>query len=908
MKKNLFKTSLILAAILITNASKAQGGSFEFLQNKGQVADQNGALHPEVLYLSSSQGANVFITKSGINYVYANHTGKFTRDLGPNPALVDTTVKDSLTKISLQFVNANPLVQVIAEQQTSGTVNYLLYNNNVTGVLGFQKITYVNLWNNIDLVITNANGLNYLFNVKSGGNYRDIKFAFAGAARAVLNSQGITVNTFFNQTINFPVPVVSSPVGGLSLLHAAYVSNSNNYSISLDGGIFGQSTFDTPILSFGIGNTGPVICTSCPATINTPTEWVTYFGGNDHDFIENNYVDGNGNLYFTGNTLSIHKGATGGYTFPIYNPYMDGNGIPATKRAATYSPLTAFVTKFNKAHQRVFSTYLSSSGNDFGSDVVAADDGTVYIAGASGSSDFGGPNAPIPTAYEYGPQCGVLVKLRSNGRNIDNITYFPSNYDYTTLTSVALDKLGNVYVGGAARSFSASAHGILRDPGNGAYEQTTVDGSNSGFGANKYDGFIVRLNTSDLDRTWGTYFGGLGKDWIYGIAVDQQNNVIVSGVTESTALNSNEFTIGQQIPVKQFNSSYAHTNFGGKDAFVAKFDVNANLVWSTLFGGSKDDFSDIPYVVPTATITNNYTNVMAVDADGNIYITGGTNSPDFSTKNSNGFFQPNLKGINDAFITKFDKDGQMNWSTYIGGTGFDEGSCVQTVSNGDVYVCGRTTSTNFPVTGSVFTTVLNNNADPYGQFNSAGGSEGYLMHFTNAAVLANSGYFGGQSDEFNSAIFYDEINHSLYIQGGTESNSTTFPYRFYAGSDFNQDFKVQGDFDGYIGSFFNVATTIDTRPRRVAQTADKENGQGSFTLYPNPSDGSVLLSLNNLGGQHCAIEIYNTLGTKVFEKNADNVESSTNMQLDLSKLAKGFYLLRLNVGEDHYTKHIILKK
>src|SRR5207244_10403011 len=96
---------------------------------------------------------------------------------------------------------------------------------------------------------------------------------------------------------------------------------------------------------------------------------------------------------------------------------------------------------------------------------------------------------------------------------------------------------------------------------------------------------------------------------------------------------------------------------------------------------------------------------IAVDAAGNAYVTGDTNSADFPT--TAGAFQTTSSGGTDAFVTKLNPAGSaLVYSTFLGGSSFDQGSGIAVDASGDAYVTGRTFSTDFPTTEDGFQTTF----------------------------------------------------------------------------------------------------------------------------------------------------------------------------------------------------------
>src|SRR5450432_708377 len=86
---------------------------------------------------------------------------------------------------------------------------------------------------------------------------------------------------------------------------------------------------------------------------------------------------------------------------------------------------------------------------------------------------------------------------------------------------------------------------------------------------------------------------------------------------------------------------------------------------------------------------------LGTDAQGNIYLAGTTQSPNFQVKAA---VQNHFAGGSDVFVTKLDPSGNIVYSTYFGGSGADIATAMAVAPQGGVYVTGTTTSTDFPTT------------------------------------------------------------------------------------------------------------------------------------------------------------------------------------------------------------------
>src|SRR5579883_1160242 len=321
----------------------------------------------------------------------------------------------------------------------------------------------------------------------------------------------------------------------------------------------------------------------------------------------------------------------------------------------------------------------------------------------------------------------------------------------------------------------------------GAFQTTYGGGGTKATG----DAFIVKFDGNG-SRQWATYYGGSDYDEGYGIAVDKDDNIFITGETQSTNfpttvnafqttlqgnqngflvkfdetglrqwatyyggseeyglavttdLNGNVMMTGAAVtgfPVT--NGAFQATCGGNEDAFVVKFDGNGNRQWATYYGGTKAD----------------YGGGIATDISGNIFITGSTYSTNFPV--TAGAFQTNLAATNpgqgNAFIVKFSGAGQQLWATYYGGSSYEDGNAIATDSSGNVFITGMTGSSDFPVTAGADQTT-------YG-----GGDDAFIVKFDGYGNRQWATYYGGPGTDYGTGIAIDADGNVL-ITGGTRGS------------------------------------------------------------------------------------------------------------------------------------------
>lgn len=244
--------------------------------------------------------------------------------------------------------------------------------------------------------------------------------------------------------------------------------------------------------------------------------------------------------------------------------------------------------------------------------------------------------------------------------------------------------------------------------------------------------------------SYSTYFGGNNGDAAYAVKVDGTGAVYIAGATLSAQFSP--------MPTGGFQPSFKGGGLTG-DAFVAKFDnTGRNLVYFTYLGGSHDDGA--------------YD--MALNAAGNVYLTGFTDSTDFPLKNPLFSFLHGTPDVqlniypNDAFVAELNAAGNgLVFSTYLGGNEEDAGVGIAVDANGYIYVTGYTDSANFP-----YKTGYQN---WYG-----GNDDAFVTKFTpGGTALVYSTYLGGFSSDRGEGIAADSTG-AAYVTGHTYS--TNFPY------------------------------------------------------------------------------------------------------------------------------------
>ncbi|MFX0092007.1 MAG: SBBP repeat-containing protein [Candidatus Hodarchaeota archaeon] len=223
---------------------------------------------------------------------------------------------------------------------------------------------------------------------------------------------------------------------------------------------------------------------------------------------------------------------------------------------------------------------------------------------------------------------------------------------------------------------------------------------------------------------WSYLLGGTEEDKSSDISTDSQDNVIITGVTSSS-----------DFP--RLNSQSSFTNLTSKNAFLTKFLPDGSIVWSKLLGGNDIDKA----------------NGLSVDSQDNIIFTGITLSNDFPVLNAYDS-SPNL--YMDAFLSKVAPNGDLLWSTYLGGSYADHGNSIAIDTQDNIAVVGTTYSSDFAEDTALGGTFI------------VGGSAYIVKFFPNGSQIILKQRFSGRNGAFGSIVTFDSMDNML-ISGTTPS-------------------------------------------------------------------------------------------------------------------------------------------
>lgn len=450
-------------------------------------------------------------------------------------------------------------------------------------------------------------------------------------------------------------------------------------------------------------------------------EYSTYVGGSGFEEIREPVVLPGGRLLFGARTMSTNAPVTGG----AYQPGPGGGAGDSYLAilSADGSDLEA-ATYFGGSGMERPPYGIAVAGNG---DIVFTSGTTSKNIPTSGSSYRRDLHSPVPD-----PGGGYVCRISSDLRVLRWCTYTGGGWPRGGLT---LDAQENVLVVG-----KVTGDNFTTTPGALQTQKLGTD-----------DGFILKLAPDGSDAVFATRLGGTGSnpdEAVLGVKVDPAGNISVAGITQST-----------DFPTTPGAAQTVSGGAGSRDGFVARLDPSgSHMLYSSFIGGSAGDLME---------------HSLALLPDGSVVVAGVTLSPDFPAAGS-------LQGQSDGFLSKVNPSGSaFTFSTLIGGSGTELILSPVVDSEGNIYVAGRTTTRNLPLTAGAL-------QGSYG----GGASDALLLVFSPGGGLIYATYIGGSQDELIRGIAIGPADE-VYLVGGTSSDD--FPVT--AGA-----FQTSraGDDDGFV--------------------------------------------------------------------------------------------------------------
>ena len=761
MRKNLFLSSYFLLFLCVFSFAQkvpsiANLSKIKNIENKTFYIENKGQWDTKVSFLTRSDGIDGWVLNDGgmlldfykIEKSKTKTDSKFNKE--PEEQFNGAIKKGH--RISIKWANKNTSLDFEKNDKQDCYYNYLIGNvtsKHASNVSLFGQITGKNLYNGIDLSYYHQEGsMRYDLIVHPNADPTQIKLKIDGADQIKIDANGnVIISTSIGEmsmqnlyvyeletkkqiqcrwiiqnselTLSLGSYDKSNTLIIDPLIYSTYIGGSTiqtGYGIGVDTlgnayitGMTESADFTSTLGAYQTSLSG--ISDVFVSKLNpTGTAFVfsTFIGGSSADAGLSISVDALGDSYITGETGSFDYDIT-----------------PGAFQTTSGGGTNTFITKLNpNGTALVYSTYLGGSTEDIGLGIAVDNIGNAYITGKTHSTDY-----PVTAGafqpFFVGSYDVIVTKLNPLGSSLIYSTYMGGSCGDDIGYSIAVNNFGEAYITGSTVCY-------------GNFITSGVHSS----GAGGSDVFVTKLNSSGSSRIYSTCLGGSGSfvnSFGYGIAIDTLGNAYVTGSTEA---NNFDITSGAYQTIKGDTLL--------NEAFVFKLNPTASsLVYSTFLGGNDNDIG----------------NGIAIDKYGSVYVTGFTQSTNFPTTSS--AFQIVNDGSFDVFVSKLNISGSfLEYSTYIGGSAYDNARAIAIEKSGNAYITGSTNSSNYDITPGVIQTVY-----------SGGGSDCFVSKIDicstiNFSVTSNNVTCNGNNDGSASVAVINPLTYTYNWSPSGGSNST----------------------------------------------------------------------------------------------------------------------------------------
>lgn len=839
-------------------AQKLPVNNTGFIENKGQVVNQDGSANSDVLFILPGNGFNVQLRKTGYSYDFFSFTDvpplvARKTSAGANELL---RVKIKTARIDVDLKDASP-VQVETGMCSTDVLNYYTNGNSITDVHSFQKVIYKNIYPSIDIEFCTAanTGTRFKYNIilHPGADLKNVRLLVKGNEKMNPEADGSLLFATSFGTISESIP------------HSYYTGDDRtNVPVSF--------LVKKDLISFSAAYDHSRTFVIDPSSNRI---WGTFYGDAGTDYCTSTGSDANNNIYISGYTLSTNNIATNG-----------------TYQSTLYSNFDVYLVKFNSAGVRTWGTYFGGNSVDAAYGMFVEANGNVYICGDTFSTVNVASTGAHQTTYGGGIDDALLVKFDPNGQRKWSTYYGGTLHDIAA--AVTMDNSGNVIITGHTESNTGIAtnssyqnfnagqfdvfvvkfdslgvrqwgtyygdsqteegFGVSCDAGNDIFVcgfslstlGISTNGSHQQMSGGMKDGFVAKFNPSGTTLLWGSYYGGTANDECTAIKIDNSGNIFLGGNTASANAIA---TTGSFQPVPS----------SADDAFLVRFNNAGVRQWATYVGGNDVD----------------YLEDLRFDAAMKLLLAGSTIST--TAISTPGAWQPFNTSPNnyDAYIMRFKNTGVKEMGTYYGGSFGDFGRGITTDNSGKIYLAGETDSADSIATPGSHMPM------------ESGGTDGFLAKFCLAEVpvIAPSGIVS--LCEGDSLTLFSPGTWQTY----SWSNGSTVDSAYIPSSTLS-------------GTYYYTVTTSD--PTGCSTTSDTttvvidvcigiapHDQDLSFSVYPVPANSFLHIHLPPLTNSSAVIRIYDMNGKIVLEKN----DVLTELNLPVKELPPGMYILKTEVND-----------
>lgn len=712
---------LFFYLFLLLQIAKASGAEFCSSCRHHYFTENKGQWHHAVQYKLEMPNAHVFFCQNNFTYLLASEEDmkRLRHDLHRyveyKPEL-DPTLH--LHSFRASFENANVHCKISGKEKLKEYFNYYLGKDSkhwATGVNAFHQINYENIYNGIDLLVYSAEGkMKYDFIVKKNADPRNISVRYEGANEISAQNEELLIKTSVGDVVEMKP-------------YAYQIINREKKEVKCLYELRGERvTFHFPN---GYDRNFDLV-------IDPTLIFSTYSGSSADNFGYSATYDSRGEVYAAGSVFNF-----AGDFFPttvgaFQTTWAGGLGYNnPSNESGTGTDIG--ITKYDSSGtQRIYSTYLGGNRDDLPHSLVVNTNDELFVFGTTASNNFPVTASAYDTSFNGGINPGVftglavhyatgsdiiITRFNSSGTALlastylggsgnDGLTYpeyvgLHFNYADEVRGEIDIDKNNNVYIATCTRSTN-----FPTTPG--AY-QTTSSGL--------MEGVVIKLDNNLSNLIWSTYIGGSDDDAIYSVTFDGNDDLYVSGGTQSL-----------NFPVTA--GVIQSANLGGRaDGFIAHLSKNGNQLFESTYYGSAA--YDQIYFVETSKV-------------GNVYVLGQTAATG-NTFIKNAIYNRPSSG---QFISKI----TPSLDSIIWSTAFGRGDSTPDISPTAflVDVCNKMYVSgwgSYPLVGAANEprlTTANLDITPDAYQNTTDGKDFYVMVLEDdASALSYATYFGSPNAE-----------------------------------------------------------------------------------------------------------------------------------------------------------------
>ncbi len=645
------------AQVISISKAKSDFQTQGFIENKGQINSLDSNLKSNQIYFQCNIGNRiVFVTANGLIYQKMSYPTQKNSSAGYSHFqqkdaqmngrhLNDDSVLISVNRLDMNLIGAHISNNIEPINRSNDYTHY--YNCGITEkVYAYKVLKVLNIYPGIDWMLEiNAVGIKHSFIVHPNANPNIIKWEYDNQTFQKVDQNGNLIFGNKKDTIKELAPISFQETN--TKVKTKFESKNGIWKYSLDKYSAEKELVIDPELDL---------------------HWSTYYGGKSVDYCRAIDCDDDGNVYSIGSTNTI--------------------STLVTKYASIYTGnKEIFIVKFDTAGNRIWGVFYGGTGYDIGNSLaINSKLNTILITGYTNSSNgiYNGIFSDSFAKYYSSNGNKVIIAKFDLSGNFKWGRYINSSVssNLNIGEDIVCMSSGVFYVGGTTTNSGLGTSGVFKD---------TIEPLTLG----TYDSYLAKFATNG-DLLWYTYYGGKKDEELSSIDVDVNGNLYALGYTNSS---NNKKCIA--------TDSAFRTTLWEDDLFLVKFNSNGQRIWGTYFGSTGQEYAPANGHGKKLKIYKNNL-VITASSDYNCYSTSckltgiGTKGAYLETPTNMATTMP--------YLASFDLSGHLNWGTYITNkTGFGDGLGLTINSKEEIFVTGETYEISQITKGNVFQNINTGN-------------------------------------------------------------------------------------------------------------------------------------------------------------------------------------------------------